>query len=116
MTNESFIDRWKAKEHELGQEDISTDFVTPAGCTLPASAAPCLNFDETARPLWEIYGNPKDWSETDRDKLSGYLAIGFDGAGNPLCVERKTSSIWLLDHECRFATRQFVNSSDAQFS
>jgi hypothetical protein len=31
------------------------------------------------------------------------------GAGNPICVDGE-ATIWLLDHEDWFTTRQFVNS------
>ena len=42
--------------------------------------------------------------------------IGSDGAGNPICVEEGFGVVVLLDHEDRFRSRQFVNSSVGQLA
>jgi hypothetical protein len=42
--------------------------------------------------------------------------IGSDGAGNPICVEKGTGAVVLLDHEDWFRTRQFINSSVRQLA
>jgi hypothetical protein len=66
--------------------------------------------------VWETYGAPSDWSDSDRMRLASYRMIGSDGAGNPLCVEQGTGAVWLLDHEAQFHTRQFVNSGIPQLA
>jgi hypothetical protein len=83
---------------------------------LPDEAAPCLSFQEAAssRPLWEMFGAESNWSAADRERLARFRMIGTDGAGNPICLEQDTGSVVLLDHEDRFRTRQFVNSSVRQ--
>jgi hypothetical protein len=83
---------------------------------LPAEAAPCLTFERASRPVWEVFGVPSQWSETERERLAPYRVIGSDGAGNPICVERGTGAVVLLDHEDWFRTRQFMNSSVRQLA
>lgn len=109
---ESFAERWARKERECGFQDRST-MIANGPDMLPDSAAPCLSFEEFSRPklVWEVFGSPSDWSPADRTRLASYRMIGSDGAGNPICVEQGTGVVVLLDHENRFRTRQFVNSS-----
>ncbi len=38
------------------------------------------------------------------------------GVANPMCIEQGTGAVVLLDHEDRFRTRQFVNSSVRQLA
>jgi len=52
----------------------------------------------------------------ERDRVAPYRTIGSDGAGNPLCVEHLTGAVVMLDHEDRFRTRQFINSSVRQLA
>jgi hypothetical protein len=80
---------------------------------LPESAAPCLGFAQAAdpKPVYEVFGAPFDWSAQDRERLGPYLMIGSDGAGNPICLEQVSGRVLLLDHEDRFRTVTFVNSS-----
>lgn len=106
----SFEQRWQAKETKLGIQEIGSRFVNCFGQVLPDSAAPCLSFDGQGQELWEVYGSASDWSPDDRARLASYRVIGSDGAGNPICIERDTGAIWLLDHEDQFTSRQFVNT------
>jgi hypothetical protein len=115
---ESFAERWSRKEHDCGFGDIAPKMVACGPDVLPESAAPCVTFKEAARPvpIWEVFGSPSDWSPAERERLAPYRTIGSDGAGNPLCVERGTEAVVLLDHEDRFSTRLFINSSVRQLA
>lgn len=110
---ESFAERWSRKERDCGYEAIASPLVACGSDVLPAEAAPCLTFDRATRPapLWQVFGIPSQWSGTERERLAPYQMIGSDGAGNPICIENGTGAVVLLDHEDRFRTRQFVNSS-----
>jgi hypothetical protein len=113
MTANSFAQRWTNKEIELGLDSISRGFVECAGVTLPRSAAPFLNFDnvEVMPRVFELYGRPTNYSDEERHRLAGCGVIGSDGGGNPICVDDSSGSVWLLDHDDRFRSRLFVNSS-----
>lgn len=115
---ESFAERWNRKERDCGFEAIATEMITCGPDLLPAEAAPCLSFDQAAQPalIWEIFGIPSHWPAAERERMSPYRVIGFDGAGNPICVEHGTGSVVMLDHEDRFRTREFVNSSVGQLA
>ena len=79
---------------------------------LPKSAAPCLDFEdvESLPRLCTVYGLKKR-------TLKQYCILGYDGAGNPLCIDEDNAGrIVLLDHEDNFRTAQFVNSSIAQLA
>jgi hypothetical protein len=65
--------------------------------------------------IWEVFA-PGHWEEQHKSNLRRYRMLGSDGAGNPICVDEKTSEVWLLDHEDWFRTGQFVNSSVAQLA
>jgi hypothetical protein len=116
--DEPFADRWNRKWAACGFEDIGITMVSCGAVVLPDEAAPFLNFDQAARPahIWEVFGNPSQWSDTERERLAPYQMIGSDGAGNPVCIERDTGAVVLLDHEDRFHSRQFVNSSVRQLA
>ncbi len=116
--DESFAERWKRKEHESGFGDIAAKMVACGPDELPESAAPSLSFERAARPvpIWEVFASPSDWPAADCERVAAYRMIGSDGAGNPICIEQRTGAIILLDHEDRFRTRQFVNSSVRQLA
>jgi hypothetical protein len=116
--DDPFAQRWLRKERDAGLGELGTEFVHCNGGALPVDAAPFLSFAyaEEAPYLWQVFGLPQDWSATDRARLGAYPMIGSDGAGNPLCVEEPTGAVWLLDHEDRFRTRQFVNSGVPQLA
>ena len=116
--DEPFADRWNRKWAECGFEDIGTEMVACGSDVLPDSAAPFLSFDRAAwpAPIWEVFGIPSQWSQAERERLAPYRMIGSDGAGNPICVEQGTRAVVLLDHEDRFRTWQFVNSSVSQLA
>ena len=107
--SESFADRWARKWEACGFEGAGIEMVTCGSAVLPGSAAPCLSFDRAEKPvaLWQVFG--LKWTPEDRERLAPVLVIGSDGAGNPICVE--AGKVVLFDHEDRFVTRQFVNSS-----
>lgn len=112
-----FADRWNRKWSACGYEDVGIEMVGCGSDVLPDSAAPCLTFDRAATPvpIWKVFGIPSQWSEAERERLAPYRVIGSDGAGNPICVE-EGSVVVLLDHEDRFHTRQFVNTSVGQLA
>src|SRR4029453_11444239 len=66
-------------------------------------------------PVCEMYSST-NWSANDQARLAPYRVLGTDGAGNPICIEEDSGAIWLLDHEDRFRTRQFVNSGIPQLA
>jgi hypothetical protein len=115
---QSFAERWRHKEHECGFESIAATMVACGAELLPDAAAPCVTFKEAAlpRPIWEAFESHSDWSIADRERVAPYCMIGSDGAGNPICIEQGTGRVVLLDHENRFHTRQFVNSSVRQLA
>jgi hypothetical protein len=115
---EAFEDRWNRKRSTLGFEGIGTEFVACETAMLPIKAAPFLSFKRAVRPvpIWDVFGAPSDWSVAERERLCPFVVIGSDGAGNPLCIEAGSGSVLLLDHEDRFHTRQFVNSSVGQLA
>ncbi len=89
----------------LAMPQTAKDFLIYAG--LPRSAAPNLDFEdvESLPRLWSVYGLKKN-------TLKQYCVIGYDGAGNPLCIDEENAGrVVLLDHEDNFGTVQFVNSS-----
>jgi hypothetical protein len=116
MTVTPFPDRWHRKESQRGFP--KTELVQCGGWLLPREAAPGITFDGATlpQPVWKWFGIADQWSSADRQRLDAHLVIGFDGAGNPLCIERRTGAIWLLDHEDRFHTRQFVNTGVPQLA
>ncbi len=116
--DDGFADRWNHKWAACGFEDVGISIVTCGADFLPDSAAPCLSFDRAVQPapIWEVFGIASQWSGAERDRLAPYRVIGFDGAGNPICVELPTGAVVLLDHEDRFRTQQFVNSSVRQLA
>lgn len=73
---------------------VAEHFLTTAG--LPIEAAPCLTFGEQSL----------DWIPAERRQ--DYLAIGSDGAGNPI-VLNTDGTVLLLDHERHFEP-SYVNS------
>jgi len=97
--------------------DETRQFLTDAG--LPESCAPCLAFDEVAhglQRLWQVF-SPTQWKPHEKHGLENYGLIGFDGAGNPICIDEKNGQVVLIDHErlfnpdARQRTLMFVNSS-----
>lgn len=114
----SFAERWASREAALGLEEIASPMISFESVVLPASAAPCLSFADAAKPIsvYEAFASPEDWSAEDRSRLERFLVIGHDGAGNPICVEVDSGKIVLLDHEDRFRSQQFVNSSVSQLA
>jgi hypothetical protein len=114
--NELFEERWARKERECGFEGLATEMVACGPDVLPTDAAPDVNFDRAARPvpIWEVFGPRADWPPADRERLDPYRMIGSDGCGNPICLVQATGSVVLLDHEDRFRTVRFVNSSIRQ--
>jgi hypothetical protein len=115
---ETFADRWQRMALNRGHGNRLSKMIACGPDVLPESAAPCLNFEEATPPIpiWDAFGSPSDWSQTDRERLAPYRMIGFDGAGNPICVDQGSGAVVLLDHEDRFRTLQFMNSSVPQLA
>jgi len=121
--NLSFEERWKRKWTACGFDDsalydIHIELIPCGSDVLPNEAAPFLTFGCASNPrqIWEVFGIPSQWSEAERQRLSPYRMIGSDSAGNPICVVQDTGEVVLLDHEDRFRTLQFVNSSVGQLA
>ena len=114
---DSYAERWRSKELALGFDDTGIEMTACGEWVLPSAAAPFLSFDKATRPrpIWEVFGIPAQWSAEERERLAPYRMIGSDGAGNPICVGAD-GAVWLLDHEDRFRTRQFVNSGVGQLA
>lgn len=114
----TFEERWKRKWADCGFDDIGIEIVPCFNHVLPTEAAPFLTFDLASNPkrIWEVFGVPSQWSESERERLSEYRMIGSDGMGNPICVVLDVGEVVLLDHEDRFTTLQFVNSSVGQLA
>jgi hypothetical protein len=112
MNPDAFAVRWAEKERELGLSGISHGVIRFAGGALPRDAAPCLTFEDAGRQprVWERFGVAADWPPEDRAALSTFRVLGFDGAGDPVCVEEPTGAVWVLDHEAGFRSRRFMNS------
>ncbi len=115
---EGFAERWRDKRRACGLDPTDSELVEFDGWVLPGVAAPCLTFERAAKPvpIWEVYASPSDWSAQDRARLAPYRMIGSDGAGNPICVEEGSGTIYVLDHEDWFQTRLFVNSGVRQLT
>ncbi|TAK92400.1 MAG: hypothetical protein EPO06_00890 [Burkholderiaceae bacterium] len=113
-----FADRWAQRERELGLEEIASPMVIFGSDVLPMSAAPCVTFSAAAKPapVFEVFASPEDWTADDKIRLAPFLVIGYDGAGNPICIEKNSGEVALLDHEDHFKTRQFVNTSVTQLA
>src|SRR6188508_743519 len=116
--SESFTERWRRKERELGFDEFPATLIPSSEWVLPSEAAPCLTFDRTTGPLplWEVFGPRTSWSAEDRERLVNYRVIGSDGAGNPICLTSDVNEVWLLDHEDGFRTRQFINTGVPQLA
>jgi SUKH-4 immunity protein of toxin-antitoxin system len=115
---EAFAERWRRKQLDSGFGEMASNMVACGEDVLPDACAPFVSFKEAVRPrpIYEVYGSPFDWSSVDRERLAEYRMIGSDGAGNLICIEKRTSVVVLLDHEDWFRTRQFVNSSIRQLA
>lgn len=111
----TFITRWIEKGKKLGFQDDETGFISCGSAYLPKSAAPFLSF-ENPSPIYKVVGFESDWSTLDKKRLSDYLVIGFDGEGNPLCLEVSSAKVFWFDHEVRFSAKRFVNSSIEQLA
>ena len=107
----------KAVSGVLVPNDV-IEFLTIAA--LPVDAAPFLSFDELRKGpkhIYEIWGRPDDYPDDAKKRLSPYLVIGSDGAGNPICLDTNNDcQVVHLDHEDLFDTRTFVNSSLPQLA
>jgi hypothetical protein len=115
--SESFAERWRRKELDCGVVKSTVKMWACGEDMLPDNAGPFNAFEEAARllPIYEVYGDP-DWSEAECERLAGYRVIGFDGAGNPICIEQGTGAVVLVDHEDWFRPHQFINSSVRQLA
>jgi hypothetical protein len=117
MTGANFTERWLQKQRDLGLEEMFDGFVVNGSDVLPASAAPCLTFNNLrdmprVEEVFLLEGLPRAVFA----RMRPYRMIGSDGAGNPICIEQATREIWLLDHEDWFETKQYMNSSIPQLA
>lgn len=130
---ETFVRRWQEHCERIGQSVgvfsrlplgdypiTRLDYLWLTAVGLPASSD-FFDFDDLTErglvPVTAIVDSPDDWSEEDRERLQPYLCLGFDGGGNPLCIDVAEEGVRLLDHENEFepyGTR--INSSVRQLA
>src|SRR5437773_8618001 len=79
--------------HDLAERDRR--LLTEAG--LPDSAAPSLTFD--ARP--GLLGALRDAGVAPPD-TAALVEIGFNGSGDPICLDSGTGTICVLNHDDNF--------------
>jgi len=116
---ESFESRWRRRQRECGLAELGpTEFLRAGKVVLPLSASPFVDLKEAQELpyIFDVYGHAADWSTPVRKRPSNYWMIGSDGCGNPICLSARNGAVWILDHEDRFKTRQFVNSGVALFA
>lgn len=104
----------ETSKHLSEVSQSSLDFLSKAG--LPSSAAPFLSFDCIAKKglqkVFDTFGTKSDYSEECQRRLSSFLIIGYDGAGNPIAIDTDNACrIVMLDHEDNFNSIMFLNSS-----
>lgn len=86
---------------------------------LPDNCSPYLNFfDYQNKPiptLSEYFKLGPSWSNEDRAALDDYLLIGFNGSGDPICIDLANNNrLVYLNHDSDFQPI-FINSSVQQF-
>jgi hypothetical protein len=80
---------------------------------LPEDAPPFLSLERercVLRPL------PDVWPTRKSSDLSHFLCLYVDNCGDPICIDRRDSTIVWLDHEVEFGVRRYVNGSVALFA
>ena len=127
LTPTQFTERWNeplakldlsdAVDAKLPQQAIT--FLVEAG--LPFGCAPFLSFGPFTGGLKYIDGvfnfSPKRLNPQEKDRLSMYPMIGFDGEGSPICVDiARSGRVVILDHDADFQPVLFVNSTVPQLA
>jgi len=88
---------------DAGAPAQAVKFLTDAG--LPQDWSGPFTFDlaENLRRVSDVfgcYGQPRDWDQDVHERLSGYVYLGFDGGGNPICLDSEDhAKVVFLDHE-----------------
>lgn len=131
ISEEEFRKRWNEAEDEeellaLGVDSQYVDllpddvalFLTESG--LPEDAAPFLSFDLKRgglKRIYEVFGQPDDYVESEKQRLRRYLVIGSDGAGNPIAIDLQDDcSVIQISHDDGFNAVWFMNSSVFQLA
>ena len=128
-TASTFVERWNRAQ---GREDKFfklapgtydgpaevVEWLTTVG--MPSSAV-YFSFDDLPTDglsrVTDLFGQPDDWADADRQRLDRYRLIGVDGGGNPLCLDLHTGGLIQLDHESQFEPYSaYVNSSVSQLA
>ncbi|WP_207431690.1 SUKH-4 family immunity protein [Sabulibacter ruber] len=120
MKSEEFLKKWKSlgSEHLVAEPNLQSsfdlgsvafDFLFIIG--MPSEFQE-LNFDYlqekklvTVNQMWEL-------NDSDYDK---YLAIGFNGAGDPIAINLETQEMLYLNHDNYFK-EVFINSDLKKFA
>jgi hypothetical protein len=138
MEPTEFIRQWNeyltrtGKAMPLVKLDASADidasvetirFLTEVG--LPQARSLPFEFDFTENvkrvsDMFGCYGTPGDWEPDVYQRLHQYTYLGFDGGGNPICLDNKEQDkVVFLDHE-QFTSPdlrgRFINSSVSQLA
>jgi SUKH-4 immunity protein len=120
----TFVERWREVQmnleapeeeklctaSELSQCRLPEDakrFLKEAG--LPADCSPFLSFEQVERlpRLWDIF-SPGKWEQKQKDRVSQYIMIGSDDAGNAICLDESTDGrVVIVDHETLFEKTGF---------
>lgn len=81
-------------------------------CGLPSDSAPFLSFNnKNGQPL-ETVANEYN---IDMEELNNYLKIGFNGCGDPVCIDLvKNNEIVYLNHDNDFE-RVYINKNIEKF-
>lgn len=108
VTNEELIRFPEQMLESVELRDGDRSLLTQAG--LPDSAAPFLSFGPQSGLLGALRDSGDPPPNTD-----GYVEIGFNGSGDPICLEASTGSVWYLNHDDGFRA-VFVNSSVEQLT
>ena len=78
--------------------------------SLPVPAVPWLTFGPQPGLLEALRDSGDPPPGTD-----GYVEIGFNESGDPICIEASTGAVWYLNHDDGFRA-VFVNSSVGQLA
>ncbi len=127
LTPTEFIERWNEPLAKLDLSDASDANLPPEALAflleagLPADCAPFLSFGSLTSGLKYIDRvfniSPEHLTRQEKDRLSLYPMIGFDGEGSPICVDTGQSGrVVILDHDADFQPVMLVNSTVSQLA
>ncbi len=108
---------------DAGAPTQAVRFLAEAG--LPRDWSGPFTFDlaknlRRVSDVFGCYGQPGDWDRDVYERLSRYVYLGFDGGGNPICLDSADQEkVVLLDHEDFLSPAlrgRFINSGIGQLA